>query len=113
MLFIYIGLVAAIAIWGTKKEAVIMSALWFLGLVVVVALGKEGREGGYIFGTYQVIAGIYMALRLYMIKNKSNSNVSDIYTDEPFEFTPLNHESNDPRIISRHPIEGPDPRKLD
>jgi len=112
MLFIYIGLVAAIAIWGTKKEAFIMGAIWILGLVVV-ALGKEGREGGYIFGTFQAIAGIYMALRLHMIMNKSNSNVSHIYTDEPFEFTPLNHESNDPRIISRHPIDGPDPRKHD
>lgn len=111
MLFIYIGLVAAIAIWGTKKEAIIMSALWLLGLAVVVATGKEGKEAGYIFSAYQAIAGVYMAFRIHLIMNKGKSNMSDIHTDEPFEFTPLNHNANDPRIISKHPIDRPDPRK--
>ncbi|PXA04158.1 hypothetical protein DDZ13_08955 [Coraliomargarita sinensis] len=111
MLFIYIGLVAAIAIWGTKKEAAIMTALWGVGLVAVVAAGKDGKEAGYIFNAYQAIAGIYMAFRLHLLLNKGNSNMSDIHTDEPFEFTPLNHNSNDPRVISKHPIDGPDPRK--
>lgn len=89
-----------------------MSAVWLIGLIGIIAIGKEGKEAGYIFLVYQAIAGIYMAFRLHLIMNKRSSNVSDIHTDKPFEFTPLNHEANDPRILSKHSIDGPDPRKM-
>ena len=88
-----------------------MGAIWILGLFLVVALGTEGKQAGYIFNAYQAIAGIYMAFLVHLKMNKKNSNVSDIYTDEPFEFTPLDHHSNDPRILAKHPIDGPDPRE--
>jgi hypothetical protein len=111
LLIIYMGLVAAIAIWGTKKEALVLALIWFVGLFVVASLGKVGREAGAIFQVFQAIVGVYMALRLHLIVNKGRSNMSSMHTDQPFTFTPLDHEANDPRINSKHPIDGPDPRQ--
>jgi hypothetical protein len=111
MLFIYIGLVAAIAIWGSKKEASILAAVWILGLVILFVSGKEGKEAGHFFNALQAIAGLYMAFRIHYMMNSKPSNISSHKSNEPFEFSPLSHEANDPRILSKHPIDGDDPRK--
>lgn len=91
-----------------------MGAVWFFGILfIVIGLEKEGKEAAYIFNAYQAVAGIYMAFRLHLKMNDRKENVSMVHTDAPFEFTPLNHDGNDPRLLSKHSIDGPDPRKTE
>ena len=110
MLYLYLALLAFTAIWVSRKEASIMGAVWVVGLFVVIGVGAEGRVAGYLFNAYQAIAGIYMAFRIHLKMHEKEENVSSIHVDEPFDFTPLDHDANDPRILSKHSIGGPDPR---
>lgn len=109
MLLIYILLLITTGIYVSLKKAVIMAGIWLLGVFLILASGKGGSEAGYLLTAYQAIAGIYMAFLIHLKMNQGRENVSMTHTDEPFEFTPLDHEANDPRILSKHPIDGPDP----
>ena len=109
MLYIYMGLLAATVIWVSRKEALVMGAVWVLGLVLVIAMGKEGKEASYLFSAYQAIAGIWMAFRIHLKVQERKQNVSMRHTSMPFEFTPLNHPGNNPQVRSKHSIDKPEP----
>lgn len=88
-----------------------MVLIWLVGLFLITAKVKTGEEGGYFFNAYQAIVGIYMAFRILIKMNERKSNMSMTRSREAFEFTPLDHKANDPRILSKYPIGGPDPRE--
>ena len=89
-----------------------MILVWLIGLFVLIAICKEGEAAGYFFNTYQAIVGIYMVFRIHTkMHGRRSNNMSMARSREPFEFTPLDHKANDPRILSKYPIDGPDPRE--
>ncbi|MGZ0708650.1 hypothetical protein ACWPKO_09950 [Coraliomargarita sp. W4R53] len=111
LLILYAGLVAGTTIWVTKREAAIMTAAAVLGLFIFSSLELESRAAGNLFSAYIAVLGIYMAIRIHLKKNQGTQNMSMSHTDEAFEFTPLNHQANDPSLLSKHPIDKPAPRE--
>ena len=111
LLILYAGLVVGTAIWLSKREAAIMTVAAVLGLFIFSSLELESRVAGNLFSAYIAVLGVCMAIRIHFKKNKGTQNMSMSHTDEAFEFTPLNHQANDPRILSKHPIDQPAPRE--
>ncbi|GHB97037.1 hypothetical protein [Cerasicoccus arenae] len=111
MLFIIIILSVLISIWGSKKEAFVYFFLAFIGFLVAL-IGEDSVTGvGHWCGVYLAVVSIVFTFRLHRHLNWRPSNISDYYADEHVDFTPLEHGGNDPRILSKHPIDGADPRK--
>ena len=114
MLILYIVLVVTIAIWGSKKEALVflfIGVAGFFGSVILVPLGLPPRAGGYIYSTYLAIGAVVMVFRIWMRKHFSAANISSFKSSKPYSYTPLDAEGNDPRLLSKYSVDGPDPRK--
>lgn len=79
---------------------------WAVGLAILWAIGKEGREAGYLFNSYQAIIAIVMGLRVHAALYWRPPAISNVKCKEPFEFTPLSHPGNAPKRPSGEFDEG-------
>jgi len=113
---IFLVLIALSAYISGWKEAVFFLLVAFLLVVSISTICVETdmiseKALPYIGQTIFSALGVVVLFRILLKCQFSVSRISNFKAKEPYEFTPLDSPGNDPRLLSRYPIAGADPRK--